>query len=403
MSRSVGHLLRTIYIEAELKDAVNCILRAPSHDDASVEWARAEIRGMARKGNPYACGTQVRAYLEEKTRVGTEPWVFPVAGELFLDGLEAQLERLGPNLMKDYYGGALACYKAGHDSAACAQAPFYCVDLLLKRMLMLFLKRTEADQQPQTAALRFMQSEAPGYQEQMQTLQTMADQVLAQGVEILMSFGRGKIDGLLAEHLTKRTEDLRNVLKRWRALLRSPLAAQGPSENDLPFLLEQARDLGYPPLEAFVREELSAAAAPDSAARDLPPAEDPFLVHAYEGGETWMFFGNAEREEGAYMLAERRYRRSIALFHSIHDRTSEAKAHVERARALMQQGGDRLAAREALHMAVRLVLAHKRSLPEGTLPDVADELALSFLEKKGYTPEANAYRAALAMVRPRPF
>jgi hypothetical protein len=396
MNRPVGHLLRTIYIDADLKNNINEILRADSPDSPQIEGARAAIYGLGRRGNPYSCATQIRAYLEEKTRVGSEPWVYPVAGDLFLDGLEQQLIGLGPNLFQDYYNGVMACYKAGNDAARMAQAPFYSIDLLLKRMVTLFMRRREVEAKPQTEALRFMRAEMLGYEGQMQEFQRLADRALQDAVDFLLSNAARDLDKRLSKYLVDMSEIVRPAMKRWPAVLKTLETTEGTDDEQLLRMLEAARQMTHVPLECFLREDLSELHKSDAPTQDILET-DPFVVHAYEGGETWMALGNQERDETAYAIACRRYDRAVALFHSIHDRTSEAKAHVERARALIQQGGARPLARRSLREAVRLVYAHKKNLPPGSLPELDDRVVFEFLDKKGYSVEAAAFRESLGM------
>ena len=114
MKASVGKIFRPVVIDARLKHLVNEMLRAGSASSSSVATARREIRAMSSPATAYLFASEIRGYMEEKTRIGTESRVFPIAGDLFLDALEANLESMGPNLFKDHYSGMLGCYREGN-------------------------------------------------------------------------------------------------------------------------------------------------------------------------------------------------------------------------------------------------------------------------------------------------
>ena len=395
-NKYVGTLLRAIYIDADIRNSVNDILRAPSPESKEVEIARARLMVLGLERGPYACATQVRAYLEEKTQIGREPWAFPIAGDLFLDGLELQVAGLGPNLFKDYYSGAYSCYLAGNDPARTAQAPFYAVDLLLKRTLVLFLERKSIQSASPGASLSFVSQEPQGYAELLDEFFRIMRGLLTDGVAFLTSPKAAAVHKEIVSSLADLNESMKAVLKQWPVVLGALKDSKDGEEEQLLHLLEAARKLGHRPLELFVREELARFYGPVKSSE--ASETDPRVVHAYETAVAWTELGNVERQASAYLLAVHRYERAVALFKSIQDRTSVAKALVEEARAYLTQGGERPMVQKKLRDAFRYVMAHKLNLKGNALPNVKDSTIYEFLHTKGYELEAAAFRESLELI-----
>ena len=105
---------REVVINPDLKEQLDIILRAASPDLPAVRNARRKIRAMSTPATAYVFASMTRSYIEERMRLGTETRVFPVAGDLFLDALDADILSLGPTVIKDYYSSMMGCYIDAH-------------------------------------------------------------------------------------------------------------------------------------------------------------------------------------------------------------------------------------------------------------------------------------------------
>ncbi len=393
MSDSVGRLFRPIVIDVDVKDAVNQILRAPAPDSPEVFAARRTIVEKAPPHKAYLYAAEVRAYLEEKTRVGTEDRVFPIAGDLFLDALEANLASIGPNFFKDHYTGIAGCYRNGDEPTKAVEGPLYCAELAIQRALQVYL--TGDGGGPATPAVRvaFLRDDAPDPRVRMNQFLELGERALHDAVDRAAAARPGQLPPPLIELVGVYRERLERILAQARE---EPTNPRPPDMEYLEAWQDKAVELGYPPLMALVREEMGRLCE-----RNYQQTQDPedwkaYVHRTYEAGELCMRQGNRERESRAWNLSMRRHNRAARLFEAIQDRTSAAKALVEKARAFIAAGREGEVIRDSLHKAVCLVVAHRDDLPQGRLPKLSDEQVCWFLETKGYTIEASAYRASLA-------
>ena len=113
----------------------------------------------------------------------------------------------------------------------------------------------------------------------------------------------------------------------------------------------------------------------------------------FDAAEIYRDQGIIERDHGAYILSERRFSRSIALFGQLNDRTSIAQTLVERARLYLLRKTEAWKARGDLHLAVQNIAAVQRRVPaKAPLPVLASDHIFQFYESKGLKREADAYR-----------
>ncbi len=389
MVKSVGKLFRRVVIDADLKSNVNTILRASSPDEPVVVAARRRIREMVTPEKTYLFASEIRGYLEEKTRIGTEPWVFPVAGDLFLDALEANLASVGPNLFVDHYSGMLGCYRDGDQPSKAIEGPLYCAELALQRIVMLYA-RDDQQAEPEGKSLSFEVDHASDRQGRFRQFLALAERALGDAVDATSQAERGEFPASFMETVVEAKARNEAAIIRWRKHHAGLAQANLSGHDYLLRTLEVAKDAEHPPLVASILDELGAwhVESPQATNKEDPPHP------VYDAGRTLLVLGNRERGAQAFDLAIRRYRRARALFGRIEDRTAEAKALVEHARAAISQGDDIESARRCLYEGVRLVMAHMANLPHGTVPSPTSDAVVRFLESKGYVIEAQAYAAA---------
>ena len=397
MAKHVGKTFREVVIDSALKYQVNRILRAEAADDPEALDAKQRIRTMAKGKKAYLYASEIRGYLEEKTQVGTEKWVFPVAGDLFLDALEGNLEQVGPNFLRDHYSCMMGCYRQGDSNTKPIEGPLYCVELALENMLVLFKARSDARQAPEGGIrLSFVDPDASSYRRRIAAVLGLAHGWLGEAIELAIHADRGSIPTAFLDFVGMHRQELDKAIVQWDRYHSREDLAECTYEDYLAGALEVADRVDFPPLVAAVKERLAALHESEEGAQEITNELERSIHPFYEAADILLEEGNRARDSYLQDLCLRRYKRAVNLFSRIHDRTSMAKVLVEMARAYVQRGDDLLAAKEALYEGVRLVMAHMKGLPQGRLPTPSDTQVVAFLEKKGYAIEARAYADAMA-------
>ncbi|MBI4556957.1 MAG: hypothetical protein HY706_05180, partial [Candidatus Hydrogenedentes bacterium] len=194
-------------------------------------------------------------------------------------------------------------------------------------------------------------------------------------------------------------ERVQGALDRWEVFHKGSELPTLSDEGYLERVASLAEEAGYDPLAAMIQEHQVARrerkGLPANGKTELEQKIHPL----YKAASLYLSQGNRERDAGAFDLALRRYDKSAGLLMKIGDRTSTARVLVERARAVINSGGDPESLVEGLNQAAGLVLAHVRNLPQGVLPEVSQEAALHFFRDKGYHIEAEAYAAGLEKLK----
>lgn len=388
MPKSVGKLFRPVVIEPELRELVNEILTARSSSDPAAEAARHRIAEKATRDKSYLYAVEIRNYLEEKTRVGTEPRLFTIAGDLFLDALEANLASVGPNFFKDHYGGVFGCYKEGRDRGKSIEGPIFCLDLLLLKALELALEGEQAPPVDTTPVPAFVPEETSAGRGRLRDCLQFAERIVKDVVQQALDTRKGDVPPRLLEFVAGHRARMEKIVPAWSRFL-PEIGPEQPREAALQAALEAAHRTGYVPLVAGVEERLALLHDPERQGT----RESARLY--YDAADRLMMHGSLERDCEAFNLALRRFVRAGELFERIRDRTSTAKALVEQARIYIRKGGDGSHTRNCLHKAVRLVLAHRDGMPMGRLPVLDHASVIAFLDSKGYHAEAKAYEATL--------
>ncbi len=385
--------LRTVALDADLKNYISDMLKAPDPDSPVAREVRERILDMAEQGgNLYRFALDLRTYLEEKALDDREDWVYPVAGDLYLRALETNLGGVGPNFFRDHYLGLLGCFRLGHKLSRTIESPFYCVDLLIHRMVMLFLNRHQIDHDFESVLPQFIHLERPGYAARMEDFFLMAHQAIADGVSALLAPAARHEHKDFVAHLTHMKECQEKALKALKELFHDLESQElGRLENVLE-LRSGLKSCKYWPLEAVLHEELGLIHEDaEKRGEALEADTEDSVHHFYEAADLWVAQGNMERTAKVFDLALRRHKRAIALFRRINDRTSAAKALVEKARTLIEEGIRGELVCEPLREAVKLVLACKHRLPQGKLPNLDDAAIHALLLDKGYRIEAEAF------------
>lgn len=393
-NKSIGKHFRPVVIDKDLRHCVDDILRSDSCDDPKAVVARRRIREMSSPEKAYLFASEMRTYLEEKTQIGREKWAFPAAGDMFLDALEWNLPGIGPNFFRDHYSGMVGCYRNGYRPTDAIEGSLYCIDLALQKTMGLFLDKERGAEDPE-APLSFVVAEESGYKLSMSMFQAFAEQFLHDAVQTALELDRSEVPRAFLDYVIEGRPRIEQVIKRWERLHNDPGLASLSDGDYLAKALEVAEETEYTPLTAMVKEQLGVLHE-----KLLSDADSRTRLHAsihplYEAGILWLQRGNKERTSEAYGLSIRHHNRSAAMFSRIDDRTSIAKALVERARTFVKKGDDPELIRTGLFKAVCLVMAHVQNLPHGTLPTPTDEQVTHFLKRKGYGIEADAYEDAV--------
>ena len=387
----------SVLINPYLKSLVNTILQAPSPDAPAVLAAKKRIRAMVTGDSSYLFASEIRWYLEEMARVGTEPRVFPLAADLFLDALEASFSSLGPNLFRDHYSGMAGCYQAGDSPISTVQGTFYCIDLVLQKTLELFFAKEAEVNAARTVPLSFLMDEESNYQRSIALFLNLGRQCLQEAVEAALGLSRENVSRCFLDFVVEHRDCMQTLLGRWEAYHKEPGLPDLTNEAYLEGAARVAEEAAYLPLAAAI-EELQVRLREQRRRPDDAKAELEEEVHPlYDAASKYLLQGNKEREAEVYDLALRRYNKAAAVFTKIQDRTSTAKVLVERARLFIKSGQDPEAVQEELNKAVCLVLAHMKNFPVGTAATVTHDAAIRFLKDKGYQIEAEAYAAAVAL------
>ncbi len=173
-------------------------------------------------------------------------------------------------------------------------------------------------------------------------------------------------------------ERVERAMKRWEEFHKDPDLTALSDEEYLVRGLNVAEEIAYPPLIAIVKEQLGLLYEEESGSGEKEDELGKSIHAFYEAAFICLTQGNLERDTHVYHLALRRYGKAIVLFQRIQDRTSAAKALVERARAFIKRGDPPEEARDSLHEAVCLVVAHMRNLPRDVVPTLDHETAIRF-------------------------
>jgi hypothetical protein len=389
MARTVGKLFRPVVIEPELRELVDAVLIAVSPEEPSAVAAMRRIREKATASKAYLYAVEIRSYLEEKIRVGSEPVLFTLAGDLFLDALEYSRSPMGPNFLRDHYSGMLGCYRDGVERAKAIEGPMYCLELVLLKAMDLALDGDPGAAHASTPLPAFVPAEATDRGARVRECLRLAENLLDDAVQQAVRAGKGEVPDGLIDFVATHRERMGGIVKRWERLLGDDVRAE-PVDEFLSRALDVVRELGHIPLAAGIEERLGLLIDPKR------KGTKESARYFFEAADLFVGQGNLDREAGAYNMALRRYARALGLFGCFSDRTAMAKVLVEQARLYIRKGGDGEHIQYCLNRAVSLVLAHRQGLPAGQLPTLDHQTVYSFLESKGYIAEAQAYEAAVS-------
>jgi len=395
--RSVGVFFKPVVIDPRLRDLVNTILLAPSATAPQTLSAQRRIRAMTKPVTSYLFATEIQGYLDSKTLGGTETRVYPLVGDLFMDALEVNLTTLGPNFFRDHYSGIVWCYGHGRCPGKAIQGGFYAIDLVLRKSVELYLAKETGGKAPKGVRLSFQSDEDLDYTSMLTAFLDLAKQALRDVVEVSTRAEQTKFPPTFMEFVIDRKQKMDKVLAQWERFHRRKDLQTAPNDQYLDGVAEIADDTAHAPLAAMVKEYQVREREQRGLLVDGRSELEQGVHPLFNAATIYLELGAQERDHEAYDLALRRFGRAAAMYSKIHDRTSTAKAYVERARAYIKSGDDPESLRESLHTAFALITAHMKDLPKDVLPKVTDVAAIEFLRTKGYIAEADAYQEALTV------
>ncbi|MBI5092990.1 MAG: tetratricopeptide repeat protein [Candidatus Hydrogenedentes bacterium] len=392
--QAVGTFFKPVVIDPRLRDLVNMILLAPSATDPGVLSAKKRLRAMTTPGTSYLFATEIQKYLDAKRSGSTDCRVYPIVGDLFLDALEANYLSLGPNFFRDHYSNLTWSYRQGESPMKTVQGAFYCIELILRKTLDVFMAR-DTPRKASSVRLSFQTDEDLDYRTTITLFHDLGKQCVQDAIEAATRVDKTISGAPFIDFVVDYKKIMEATLARWDRYHRRRDLPNLSNDAYLDGVANAAEESGHPPLVAAVKElqvqhrELKGQLADSKT--ELEHGVHPL----YDAASMYLSQGNLERDAGVYDMALRRYKRAAALFMKIHDRTSTAKVYVEQARLFIQSGEDPGAIQEGLREAIALIMAHMRNMPKGRVPEVSHESAIEFLRTKGYVVEAEAYAASL--------
>jgi hypothetical protein len=319
--------------------------------------------------------------------------VFPLAGDLFLGAMEGGILSLGPNLLRDYYSDMLGCYRLGECPAKTVQGSLYAIDLILRKILDLNLHKDAGQKAKDGIRLSFIPGDLPSNSGDVTHYLGFARQCLQDAVAEVLKQGSGTLVRCFIDFVVDHKERMEALLNYWETYHKDPALPGMTQEQYLQGAAPTSKKADYPPLIATIKQ-LQVRLREETGFSPKGRKELEETIHPlYNAASMYVSQGNSDREAQAYDLAFHRYDKAEAIFEEIKDRTSTAKTLFEKARTSMRMGSDLESAREELHKAVCLVVAHMKNMPRGKVPDLSHDAVVKFLEHKGYFVEAEIYKA----------
>ncbi|MBI5095594.1 MAG: hypothetical protein HZB26_24565 [Candidatus Hydrogenedentes bacterium] len=394
---STGIIFKPVVIDRRLRELVNRILLAPSPTDPALLLAKKRLRAMTSPATSYLFATEIQKYLDAKFSGETDCRIHQIAGDLFLDALEANLSTLGPNFFRDHYSSFTWSYRQAESPVKSVQGALYCTELVLRKTMEVFLGKDSVKKFDKSVRLSFQVEEDLDYRATITLFLDLGQQCLGDAIDAGIHVDRKVAGAAFLDYVVELKKTLEAMLGRWDRFHKRRELPSLSNEQYLEAAANVAEEDGYPPLAAAIKELQVAQREQKGIAADSKDELEHGVHPLYDAATLYLTQGNSERDAGAYDLALRRYRRAAALFTKINDRTSTAKVCVEQARLFIKSGEDPGAIQEGLQEATGLIMAHMQNLPKGSVPSVPDETAIEFLRKKGYVVEADAYAASLAV------
>ncbi|MCC6488413.1 MAG: hypothetical protein IT364_13025 [Candidatus Hydrogenedentes bacterium] len=395
------------FIPDDLKVLVVQILKEGNSNRAI--GAIRELHEKATNGDPYLVASSVYDFLWKKVASDARKNLYPLVGDFFLTALEQRLAEIGPNNMTSRFLELMECYRDSADQRCRLEGPLYCVDLFLLKSTQLVLGARNSTDEQLNATLQdrhdrrpqFLEEDKLTLEQQIQHSLDLAKDALLDTQEVLSKVGK-EGNGLNPSYIRfiRSTMDrLTLSWQHWQEMHAQKNIMQCTPEEYFKQGIARAEKVNSLVLAALLLEQVGAEYQ-DKMCREFlnhrfsnKPVDHPMRGCIFDAAEIYRDQGIEEREQGAFILSERRFTRAISLFGQLRDRTSVAQTLIERARMYITREVDAWKAKGDLYLAAQnIAAAHKRLAPGQPLPALTPEQVMYFYEHKGLNQEAHVYR-----------
>ncbi len=398
------------FIPDELRRIVQRLLRESSR--ASVVSASIDLYERAEHEDIYLIASSIYDFLWKKVPAEARRKLYPIVGDFFLTALERNLATIGPNNMISRFRELMECYTGAGDRQRILEGPLYCADLFLLKTSQLVLSAREGKPQElpvesQGSNADFLDDEKLTFEQQIEHSLQLAKDALLDAQKTLAKVGREEagLDARYLKFLRATMERLSLSWQNWQEMHTRKDIATISVERYFKEGISRAEKVNSLVLAALLLEQVGEEYENKMNREFLNhrfsarPADHPKRGCTFDAAEIYRDQGISERDHGAYLLGERRFTKSIALFGQISDRTSIAQTLVERARLYVLRSTDAWKAHRDLHLAAQNIAAVQRRLPPNAkLPSVPAAEVLQFYEGKGLVREAEVYREQEAIL-----
>jgi len=396
------------FIPEDLRRVVLRILKRGS--SAKGLTSTKKLYEAAERGDPYFVASAVYDFLWKQVTSESRKTLYPVVGDFFLTALEQKLSQIGPNNMSSRFAELMECYTISGDKERSVEGPLYCADLFLLKSTQLVLGGNDASSgQDETEgddgtppSSQFLAEQKLTLEEKVQQSLQLARDALLDSQKTLAKLAQGghELEPRYLEFIRATMNRLTLSWQQWNEMHQQKDIYKRNPEEYFKEGIARAEKVNSLVLAAMLLEQASEEYQ-DKMCRVFlnhqfsdKPVDHPSRGCIFDAGEIYRDQGIVERDRKAYLLSERRFTRAILLFGQIRDRTSTAQTLIERARAYIFRKAESWRAHDDLHRAAQNIAAYQRRLPpEGPLPELTPEQVLHFLEKKGLSQEAQAYKA----------
>lgn len=392
------------FIPDDLRRIVQRLLRESS--PASIVSAAKDLYERADHEDIYFTASSMYDFLWKKVPTEARRKLYPIVGDFFLTALERHLASIGPNNMISRFRELMECYTGAGDKQRILEGPLYCADLFLLKTSQLVLgahdeKVETPPDEAQGSDADFLSDERFTVEQQIEHSLQLAKDALLDTQKTLAKVGREEsgLEARYVKFLRATMERLSLSWQNWQEMHVRKDIASISMERYFKEGISRAEKVNSLVLAALLLEQVGEEYENKMNREFLNhrfsarPADHPKRGCTFDAAEIYRDQGIAERDHGAYVLGERRFTKSIALFNQLNDRTSIAQTLVERARLYMLRGADTWKTHRDLHLAAQNIAAVQRRLPPNApLPNVPAREVLQFYEGKGLVREAEVYR-----------
>ncbi|MFA6240627.1 MAG: hypothetical protein WC655_06855 [Candidatus Hydrogenedentales bacterium] len=399
------------FIPNDLKGIVIRII-----SDGTAERKLAALRELYEKAehqDPYYVASSVYDFLWKKVASESRRGLYTVVGDFFLNALEQKLGQIGPNNVSSRFAEIMECYKGAGDHQRIIEGPLYCVDLFLLKTTQLALSARNDDADESAADDKdsggihnaFLVDEKLTVQEQIEHGLQLAKDVLMDTQGVLARLGKEKhaLDARYVAFVRATFDRLTLSWQHWQKMHEAKDVTSLSPEDYFKQGIGEAEKVKSLVLAAMLLEQVGEEYQ-DRMCREFlhhrfsnRPVDHPLRGCTFDAGEIYRDQGIVERENGLFVMSERRFTRAISLFAQLSDRSSIAHTLIERARLHMLRTTDAWRARADLHLAAQNIAAVLKRVPiTAPLPTLTPDQVFHFYEQKGMALEAEVYRGQVS-------